>query len=162
RRSAPGCSKRRREFLCGRKGLGASAESSDAASGRDRARRGRAPRMAKLASAALAAGLLMATPLSAWAQAQGEDPDFGRDRTTARRGPLVADDKDLFDLTGKVALITGGSRGLGLQMVRAFARNGADVIVASRKLDACEAAAAEVRALGRRAMAYSVHAARWD
>ena len=68
---------------------------------------------------------------------------------------------DLFDLTGKVALITGGSRGLGLQMTRAFAKHGADVIVASRKLDACEAAAEEVRALGRRAMAYAVHAARW-
>ncbi|MBW8815427.1 MAG: glucose 1-dehydrogenase [Caulobacterales bacterium] len=68
----------------------------------------------------------------------------------------------LFDLTGKVALVTGGSRGLGLQMVRAFAEHGADVIVASRKLDACEAAADEVRALGRRALAYAVHAARWD
>jgi NAD(P)-dependent dehydrogenase (short-subunit alcohol dehydrogenase family) len=69
---------------------------------------------------------------------------------------------DLFDLSGKVALITGGSRGLGLQMVRAFAKHGADVIIASRKLDACEAAAEEVRALGRRAMGHSVHAARWD
>jgi NAD(P)-dependent dehydrogenase (short-subunit alcohol dehydrogenase family) len=68
----------------------------------------------------------------------------------------------LFDLSGKVALITGGSRGLGLQMVRAFAEHGADVIVASRKLDACEAAAQEVRALGRRALAHAVHAARWD
>jgi len=68
---------------------------------------------------------------------------------------------DLFDLSGKVALVTGGSRGLGLQMVRAFAQRGADVIIASRKLDACEAAADEVRAMGRRAMAYSVHAARW-
>ena len=69
---------------------------------------------------------------------------------------------DLFDLSGKVALITGGSRGLGLQMVRAFARHGADVIIASRKLDACEAAAEEVRSLGRRALAHAVHAAKWD
>jgi NAD(P)-dependent dehydrogenase (short-subunit alcohol dehydrogenase family) len=66
-----------------------------------------------------------------------------------------------FDLTGKIALITGGSRGLGLQMVRAFAERGADVIVASRKIDACEAAAAEVRAMGRRAMAIAAHAGRW-
>jgi NAD(P)-dependent dehydrogenase (short-subunit alcohol dehydrogenase family) len=46
-------------------------------------------------------------------------------------------------------------------MVRAFAERGADVIIASRKLEACEAAAAEVRALGRRAMAVTVHAGRW-
>ena len=67
----------------------------------------------------------------------------------------------LFDLTGKVALVTGGSRGLGYQMVMAFARRGADVIIASRKLDACEAVADEVRALGRRALAVAVHAAKW-
>jgi NAD(P)-dependent dehydrogenase (short-subunit alcohol dehydrogenase family) len=69
---------------------------------------------------------------------------------------------DLFDLSGKIALVTGGSRGLGLQMVRAFAEHGADVIVASRKLDACEAAADEVRAMGRRALAVSAHVGRWD
>lgn len=68
---------------------------------------------------------------------------------------------DPFDLSGKIALVTGGSRGLGLQMVRAFAERGADVIVASRKLDACEAAAEEVRALGRRALAISAHMGRW-
>lgn len=68
---------------------------------------------------------------------------------------------DLFDLTGKVALITGGSRGLGLQMARAFAGHGADLIIASRKLDACEAAADEARALGRRALAVSAHMGRW-
>ena len=67
---------------------------------------------------------------------------------------------DTFRLDGKVALVTGGSRGLGLQMVRAFAERGADVIIASRKLDACEAAAAEVRAMGRRALAVSIHAGR--
>jgi NAD(P)-dependent dehydrogenase (short-subunit alcohol dehydrogenase family) len=54
-----------------------------------------------------------------------------------------------FDLTGKVALVTGGSRGLGYQMAKAFALHGADVIVASRKLDNCEAVAGEIRALGR-------------
>jgi NAD(P)-dependent dehydrogenase (short-subunit alcohol dehydrogenase family) len=68
----------------------------------------------------------------------------------------------LFDLTGKVALVTGGSRGLGLQMVRAFAAHGADVVITSRKLDACEAAADEVRALGRRALAVSCHVGYWD
>jgi NAD(P)-dependent dehydrogenase (short-subunit alcohol dehydrogenase family) len=67
----------------------------------------------------------------------------------------------LFDFTGKVALVTGGSRGLGYQMVRALAERGADVIVASRKLDACEAVAAECRALGRRALAVSAHVGRW-
>jgi NAD(P)-dependent dehydrogenase (short-subunit alcohol dehydrogenase family) len=68
---------------------------------------------------------------------------------------------DPFSLAGKIALITGGSRGLGLEMVRAFARAGADVIVASRKIEACEAAAAEVRALGRRALAIAVNASNW-
>ena len=66
-----------------------------------------------------------------------------------------------FDLTGKIALVTGGSRGLGREMVLAFAERGADVVIASRKIETCEAVADEVRALGRRAMAYSVHAARW-
>ncbi|MDR3389655.1 MAG: SDR family oxidoreductase [Rudaea sp.] len=68
----------------------------------------------------------------------------------------------LFDLTGKVALVTGGSRGLGLEMVRAFAAHGADVIIASRKIENCEAAAAEVRALGRRALAVGAHVGKWD
>lgn len=70
--------------------------------------------------------------------------------------------RNLFDLTGKVALVTGGSRGLGFEMVKAFAENGADVIIASRKLDACEAAAEEVRKLGRKAFAFSAHCGRWD
>jgi NAD(P)-dependent dehydrogenase (short-subunit alcohol dehydrogenase family) len=69
---------------------------------------------------------------------------------------------NLFDLTGKVALVTGGSRGLGRQMVRAFAENGADVIIASRNLETCEEAAQEVRALGRRALAWSAHVGKWS
>ena len=66
-----------------------------------------------------------------------------------------------FDLSGTIALVTGGSRGLGREMVLAFAERGADVVIASRKIETCEAVADEVRAMGRRAMAYSVHAARW-
>ena len=52
---------------------------------------------------------------------------------------------DLFDLSGRVAVVTGGSRGLGREMALAFAEHGADVVIASRKLDACEAVAAEIR-----------------
>lgn len=68
----------------------------------------------------------------------------------------------LFDLTGKVALVTGGSRGLGYQMVKAFAERGADVIIASRKLENCEKVAEECRALGRKAHAISAHVGKWD
>jgi NAD(P)-dependent dehydrogenase (short-subunit alcohol dehydrogenase family) len=68
----------------------------------------------------------------------------------------------LFDLTGKVALVTGGSRGLGYEMVKAFAARGADVIIASRKFEACEAVAEEVRTMGRKALAVACHAGRWD
>jgi len=68
----------------------------------------------------------------------------------------------LFDFTDKVALVTGGSRGLGYQMVKALAERGADVVVASRKVDSCEKVAAEVRGLGRQALAIQVHAAKWD
>lgn len=68
----------------------------------------------------------------------------------------------LFDFTGKVALVTGGSRGLGYQMVKAFAQRGADVIIASRKLDNCETVAEEMRALGRKALAVSAHVGKWS
>jgi NAD(P)-dependent dehydrogenase (short-subunit alcohol dehydrogenase family) len=68
----------------------------------------------------------------------------------------------LFDLTGRVAVVTGGSRGLGREMALAFAAHGADVVVASRKLDGCEAVAREVEALGRRALPIAYHAGDWD
>ena len=69
---------------------------------------------------------------------------------------------ELFDLTGKVALITGGSRGLGREMALAFADAGADVIIASRKLDECEKVAAEIEAKGRQAMAHAAHVGDWN
>ena len=65
--------------------------------------------------------------------------------------------------SGKVALVTGGSRGLGREMVLALARAGADVAIVSRKLDACEQLAADVEhSTGRSAMAYSCHLGHWD
>jgi NAD(P)-dependent dehydrogenase (short-subunit alcohol dehydrogenase family) len=70
--------------------------------------------------------------------------------------------RDLFDMTGKVAVVTGGSRGLGREMVLAFAERGADVVIASRKLENCETVADEVRALGRRALPVAYHAASWQ
>jgi NAD(P)-dependent dehydrogenase (short-subunit alcohol dehydrogenase family) len=70
---------------------------------------------------------------------------------------------ELFDLTGKVAVVTGGSRGMGKSMVEAFARNGADVVIASRKLEACEALAEQVAAeTGRRALGVGCHVGHWD
>ncbi len=64
-------------------------------------------------------------------------------------------------LAGKVALVTGGSRGLGRAMVLGFADAGADVIIASRKIENCEAVAREVEAKGRRALPLAVHVGHW-
>jgi NAD(P)-dependent dehydrogenase (short-subunit alcohol dehydrogenase family) len=73
-----------------------------------------------------------------------------------------ADLAELFSLKGKVALVTGGSRGLGREMVSAFAKAGADVVIASRKLPACEEVAAQVEALGRKALPVSAHVGKWE
>jgi NAD(P)-dependent dehydrogenase (short-subunit alcohol dehydrogenase family) len=67
------------------------------------------------------------------------------------------------DLSGKVALVTGGSRGLGREMVLAFAEHGADVVIASRKLDNCGKLANEVRErFGRRALPVAANVGDWN
>jgi NAD(P)-dependent dehydrogenase (short-subunit alcohol dehydrogenase family) len=69
---------------------------------------------------------------------------------------------DAFDLSGRVAVITGGSRGLGREMALAFAAHGADVVIASRKVDACVALAEEITATtGRKAIGVACHVGHW-
>ena len=68
-----------------------------------------------------------------------------------------------FDLSGRVAIVTGGSRGIGRAVAHGLAAAGADVVIASRKLDNCEATAKEIRAeTGRDALAVACHVGRWD
>ncbi len=66
-------------------------------------------------------------------------------------------EKALFDLTGKVAVITGASKGIGEDMARVFARFGAKVIVSSRKQDACDALAHDISAQGGDATGIAAH-----
>ena len=64
---------------------------------------------------------------------------------------------DPFDLAGRVALVTGGSRGIGRAIAHLLARHGATVAVASRKIEGCESVAAEIRAAGGAASAHACH-----
>ncbi|PYZ92179.1 gluconate 5-dehydrogenase [Salipaludibacillus keqinensis] len=61
--------------------------------------------------------------------------------------------QELFDLTNKTAIITGGGRGLGEQMAKAFAEAGANVVLCSRKLEACQAVSKELESLGVKTLA---------
>jgi NAD(P)-dependent dehydrogenase (short-subunit alcohol dehydrogenase family) len=67
-----------------------------------------------------------------------------------------------YDFTGKVVVITGGSRGLGHAMALGFAASGASLAIASRKLDSCEATVTEIRALGSDGSAHAAHVGKWD
>jgi NAD(P)-dependent dehydrogenase (short-subunit alcohol dehydrogenase family) len=64
---------------------------------------------------------------------------------------------DIFDLGDRVALVTGGSRGIGRAIALLLARHGATLVVTSRKLEGCEAVAAEIRAAGGKATALACH-----
>src|SRR5579885_440922 len=67
-----------------------------------------------------------------------------------------------YDYSGKVVCITGGSRGLGHAMALGFAAAGANLAIASRKIDSCEAAVKEIRAMGRDGSAHGIHVGKWD
>lgn len=68
-----------------------------------------------------------------------------------------------FDLSGKIAVITGGGRGLGREMATAFAEHGCTVVLASRKLEVLEATAAELsEATGQTVVGMQCHVGHWD
>ena len=82
------------------------------------------------------------------------------DISASDEAPIEA--RDLFDLSGRVALVTGGTRGLGLAIARTFASAGADLVIASRNEAACAQIATEFESAGVRALACPCHVGRWD
>ncbi len=68
----------------------------------------------------------------------------------------------LLDFSGRTAIVTGGSRGLGKEMALGLAERGANVVITSRKADACADVAAQIEGMGREALAYGCHVGHWD
>jgi NAD(P)-dependent dehydrogenase (short-subunit alcohol dehydrogenase family) len=69
---------------------------------------------------------------------------------------------DLFDMSGRTVIVTGGTRGIGLSLAEGFVLAGANVVVASRKSDACERVAARLRELGGKAIGVPTHTGEVD
>src|SRR3954452_14431861 len=70
---------------------------------------------------------------------------------------------ELFDLPGKVAVVTGSTKGIGRAMAQGLAEAGASVVVSSRKQDLCDNAAAEIAAsTGRDVLGLACHVGEWD
>lgn len=69
---------------------------------------------------------------------------------------------NLFKLTGKVALITGASRGIGFAIAQAFAGAGAKVVLSSRKQESLDQAAEQIRTKGGDAFAFAAHTGEWE
>ena len=63
----------------------------------------------------------------------------------------------MFDLTGRVAVVTGASRGIGEAIAKAYAQQGAKVVVSSRKLEGCAAVAEAINVAGGEAVAIACH-----
>ena len=93
--------------------------------------------------------------------ARGRDPEIRRpDRT--RGGRAMTTRPVQYDFSGKVVVITGGSRGIGHAMALGFAAAGAKLAIASRKIDTCEETVKEIRALGADGSAHAAHVGKWE
>jgi hypothetical protein len=85
-----------------------------------------------------------------------------RRRTTLACKEIRPMTDSLFSVADRVVLVTGGSRGLGRAMCVGLAERGARVVIASRKLDACEELAAQIRGSGGDAFASACHVGNWE
>jgi NAD(P)-dependent dehydrogenase (short-subunit alcohol dehydrogenase family) len=85
-----------------------------------------------------------------------------RSEPPERRGAGGPERRGVGDFHGKVVVVTGASKGLGRAMALGFADAGADVVISSRRVEACEQVAEEVRSRGRRALAVACHVGDWE